>query len=94
MAEFWFWWVARDITKAILSWLHEALRGQKNLPQITSLIQLAERYWLRLPPRLTQYFFGRCATIGWQKALPLLTRVTLDPQAHKDQTTTNFDFGA
>lgn len=92
VASYWFWWVTRDITKAVLRWIHEPLKAQKDSSQVTRLLQMTERYWSRINPRLTQYLLGRCAIIGWDKALPYLSRIELNPEALPDVRKTARDY--
>lgn len=81
LASYWLWWLTYDIEEAILDWMRDNLRGAKNHPYVPSFLAIVSRYWDKLSPRMTESLLLASASIGRQKALPLLDSIERDSSA-------------
>ncbi len=81
IAEYWIWWVTRDIQGAALRWVESALYKTREPILISRYLLIVSRYWQKIEPRFAQSLVGGSAMIAWQKALPLFDSVEADPNA-------------
>ena len=81
VAEYWIWWVTRDIEGAALRWVESALYKTREPILISRYLLIVSRYWQKIEPRFAQSLVGGSAMIAWQKALPLFDSVEADPNA-------------
>ena len=81
VADYWVWWVTRDIFEAALRWTKRALMKNRDLILISRFLLIASRYWQKIKPRLGMLLLTASAMIGRQKALPLLELVEQTPEA-------------
>lgn len=75
VASYWLCWVTRDIYRATLSWLRDALREAGDSPQATRFLRIVRRYYWQVDESIKQSLLLASASIGWQKALPLLKSI-------------------
>ena len=75
LSSYWLWWVTRDIYRATLSWLRDALREAGESPPATRFLSIVRHYYWQVDESIKQSLLLASASIGWQKALPLLNSV-------------------
>ncbi len=72
VAEYWLWWVLKDIVSTILKWIEDVFRKARNVVPISRLIDITLHYLQPIDPHIAQSLLSCTAVIGWNEALPLL----------------------
>ena len=75
LSSYWLWWVTRDIYRATLSWLRDALREAGDSSQATRFLSIVRRYNWQVDESIKQSLLLASASIGRYSALPLLNSV-------------------
>lgn len=72
VALYWLWGVTQDICEATLRWLQDDLRGRQESVQALCFLRIVDRYYWQVDEPMKGSLLLASASIGWQKALPLL----------------------